>query len=198
MKVEILKKKRIFDKFFKIDEVLLKHEKYDGAMTDPVTRFSFERGESVAVLLFRSEAAEVVLIEQFRYPAYSEGGKGWILEIVAGSVDREDGLESIACQEVLEETGYHVSPSSLEKLGAFFASPGGTSEKVHLYLANVLEADKKEEGGGEDSEGEDIRTVNISLEEALNMATDGRIEDAKTVIALMLLEKRLIKSASER
>jgi len=190
MKVEILQKKRIFDHFFKIDEVRLRHEKYDGSMSPPLTRFSFERGESVAVILHFPKTGEVALIEQYRYPAYSSRGGAWILEIVAGSVDREDPVESIASQEVLEETGYRVPPASLEKLSVFFASPGGTSERVHLFLATLSESDKKEEGGGKDSEAEDIRVIKIPLGQALKLLETGQIEDAKTMIALMLLDKR--------
>ncbi len=198
MKVGILEKKRIFDRFFKIDEVLLKHEKYDGTMTEPLIRFSFERGESVAVILFFPESEEVALIEQFRYPAFSATGVGWLLEIVAGSVDREEDLESIASKEVLEETGYAVLPGSLEKMCTFFASPGGTSERVHLYLANVSQADKKEKGGGNKSEEEDIHVVKVRLSEALAMLKEGKIEDAKTIIGLMMLEKKVRETAIEK
>lgn len=191
MKVEILDKKRIFDSFFKIEETLLRHEKYDGSMTPPQTRFSFERGESVAVVLFDPAKEEVLLIEQFRYPAFSVGNGGWLLEIVAGSVDSAEGLKAIASKEVLEETGYFVPPHSLEKLCEFFASPGGSSERVHLYSGLVSGFDKKDKGGGKESEGEDIRLEKISLSAALDMVQTGKIEDAKTIIALLMLEKKL-------
>lgn len=191
MKVEILEKKRIFDRFFKIDEVLLRHEKHDGSMSPPQTRFCFERGESVAVILFDPGAGEVLLIEQFRYPAFSAGHGGWLLEIVAGSVDREEALETIASEEVLEETGYFIPPASLEKLCVFFASPGGTSERVHLYSGKVSSLDKKGKGGGKESEEEDIRLERISLPAAMDMVRSGKIEDAKTIIGLTMLEKKL-------
>lgn len=191
MKVDIIKKKRIFDRFFKIDEVTLRHERYDGDMTEELTRFSFERGESVAVLLYCPEEGEIILVEQFRYPAYSAGSSGWLLEIVAGSVPPGDDLESTACKEVMEETGYAIPPGGLIKMGVFFASPGGTSERVHLYMAHVLESDRREKGGGNDHEDEDIRVARFSFEEVLSLAEQGKLEDAKTIIALFLLEKRL-------
>ncbi len=190
MKVEILEKKRIFDRFFKIDEVLLRQEKYDGTMSGPLTRFSFERGDSVAVLLFCPDSEEVVLIEQYRYPAHSDPSGGWLLEIVAGSVGEGEDLRTAASKEVLEETGYSVSTSSLEEMSVFFASPGGTSERVHLYLARVSPEDQKGKGGGEESEDEDIKIINLPLAKALAMIQEGIIVDAKTIIALMMLEKR--------
>lgn len=191
MKVEIISKKRVFDRFFKIEEATLRHERYDGGMTGELTRFSFERGESVAVLLYDPGAKEIILVEQFRYPAYSTGSSGWLLEIVAGSVSPGEGLEATACKEVLEETGYVVTKDSLIKMGAFFVSPGGTSERLHLYLAEVSEKDKTEKGGGNDHEDEDIRVARLPFEEALAKAEVGELEDAKTAIALFMLEKRL-------
>ena len=63
-------KKRILDDFFKVEEVHLSFEKFDGSMSPVVRRLNFERGDSVAALLYQKESDAVFLVNQFKYPAY--------------------------------------------------------------------------------------------------------------------------------
>ena len=67
-RVEIRSQKRLFDDFFKIDELIVLHQRYDGSMSGAERRLVFERGDAVAVLLFDADARSVVLVEQFRPP----------------------------------------------------------------------------------------------------------------------------------
>src|SRR5262245_49096340 len=67
-RVEIRSQKRLFDDFFKIDEFIVVHQRYDGSMSGAERRLVFERGDAVAVLLFDADARSVVLVEQFRPP----------------------------------------------------------------------------------------------------------------------------------
>ena len=86
-------------------------------MSEPVSRLVLERGDSVAVLLYRPETRQIVLVNQFRYPTY-EKGPGWIVETLAGVVDPGEDPEDAARREVLEESGYalrdlvHLSTST--------------------------------------------------------------------------------------
>ena len=79
----------------------------------------------------------------------------------------------------------------LEHLTTFYASPGGTSERLELYLAHVRGAEGVRKHTGLVSESEDIRTHIVSFSEALHMVDDGRIQDGKTILALLMLKDRL-------
>lgn len=186
MKVRILKESREYDGFFKIDKAVLQHEKFDGNMSDEITRLNLDRGDSVAVLLHDPEEDSVILVRQFRYPAYVNDGPGWILELVAGMMAPGRSALSVARAELLEEAGYTVD--DLEPIGRFYVSPGGTSERVLLYLG--LAHGKVSSGGGLTDEHEDIQIVEIPLTEAMKMVETGEICDAKTIIALQWLELR--------
>lgn len=181
-RVEIQKKKRLFDDFFKIDEAYVRYEKYNGQMTDPVRRLNFERGDAAAILVFNRETRSVILVEQFRYPTY-ERGDGWIIEVMAGIVDKDENPEDTARREALEEIGFQVR--ELTPIATVYLSPGGSSERIFLYYAEVENADRVSDGGGLETEHEDIRILELSLQELDNAMASGKILDAKTLIALM-------------
>lgn len=184
MKVRILKESREYDGFFKIDKATLQYEKFNGDMSEEITRLNFNRGDSVAVLLYDEKESSVILVKQFRYPAYVNDGPGWILEVVAGAMEEGRDAVSVARTELLEEAGYKVG--DLEFISRFYVSPGGTSERIHLYLG--LAHRKIGSGGGLINEHEDIQVVEIPLDEAMKMMETGEICDAKTMIALQWLK----------
>ncbi len=187
-KVEILEKKRVFDDFFKIDAVRLKHETYDGGMSREMRRLNFERGDSVAALVWHRQKEELILIEQFRYPTL-EKGPGWVTEVVAGVLKEDEDPAEAICREIEEEIGYRVCGP--EHISTFFVSPGGTSERVILYYIEVDEGAKVSEGGGLATEHEDIRLLYRPWREVLEDMRDGTIMDAKTLIALMWFRERM-------
>jgi len=190
-KIQIQQKKRILDDFFKVDEVHLRYERFDGQMSPLVRRLNFERGDSVAVLLFNPKSQHILLVNQFKYPAY-EKGPGWIMETVAGMIDANESSENAAHREVEEETGYKVG--KLEHISTFYVSPGGSSERIILYYAEVDETNKIGTGGGDAREDEDIMLVELSLPEALNRIQSGEIVDAKTIVGILWLQNRLMQN----
>ena len=155
---------------FEVTEATLRHERFDGTMGDIVRRVSFERGDGVGVLIYSDKTEQVLLVEQFRYPAYaniqSNGSdeSPWLLEIVAGVKDDEGHV--VAQREIHEETGVEHT-CSLEHLTTFYVSPGGTSERIELFLAYVNLGSDLLEHAGLPSEGEDIRTHLIPFVDAL-------------------------------
>lgn len=183
-RVEVLEKARVYEGFISLDRAVVRYERYDGTLSRPVTRLSVERGDAAGVLLYDAGRDEVVLVQQFRYPAHAAGGPGWLLEIVAGTVrPGQDPLE-VARAEVREEAGYEVQ--SLQHLTTCFLSPGGSSERVHLYLARVAVGERRWPGGGLAGEGEDTRLCVCGREEALQLVRSGAIADAKTIVALLM------------
>ena len=188
-----------FGETFRIVRARLQHWRFDGTIGDPITRINFERGDSVGVLLYDSEEDTVVLVKQFRYPVYASLSpeqragagveKAWILEIVAGVVDEGRVAAEVADMELLEEAGYIVK-GPMQPITAIYPSPGGTSERILIYLAAVDRLSQVAPGGGAAAEGEDIQVVALPLQKAMAMIADGEINDAKSIIALQHLALR--------
>jgi ADP-ribose pyrophosphatase len=185
--VEIVSERRLLDDFFKVDEAQLRHEKFGGGMTDTIRRLSFERGDSVAVLILDTDSDELVLVEQFRYPTYHKG-PAWLVEVVAGVLESDEDPEATVRREVLEETGYSVH--RVEHIATFYLSPGGSSERILLYFAEVNASDRVAEGGGKSEEGEDIRLVRLRRDKIDGALKEARFSDAKTIIALQWLQSQ--------
>jgi len=184
-RVVVMATERVFDGFFKLDRVTVSYERFDGSMSAPVNRLVFERGDSVAVLPFDRERRTVILVQQFRYPAYLRDGPGWLWEIVAGMIEPGRDAEEVARSEALEEAGYSLG--ELKHAMTVYASPGASSERIHIYLAPVVAHQHVGRGGGLLQDGEDILVRTFELNEALAMIEDGRVVDAKSVLALQFL-----------
>jgi len=180
-KVDVRSRWRLLDDFFKVDDAELSFERFDGSMTPPVRRLVFERGDSVAAVVFDRDAERLLLTEQFRFPTF-EKGPGWLIEIIAGMIDRGEQPEVSIRREIEEELGYRAN--HIEHIATFYVSPGGSSERIWLYYAEVGEAGHVSAGGGLPGEHEDIRVVSIPPEEARTTLKDGKIADAKTIVGL--------------
>jgi nudix-type nucleoside diphosphatase (YffH/AdpP family) len=190
----VTRQRRLFDDFFKVDELLVTHQQIDGTMSSVQRRLIFERGDSVAVLLFNRDKRAVALVEQFKAPALVARRRddptttdGWLMETLAGMIDDGETPEAAAIRETLEETGYRIHAPEL--IGRFFVSPGGTSERVFLYFAEVGHADRVGKGGG--IEDEDIKVLEMPVEEIFERLARGLIEDAKLAIAAFWLRTKI-------
>lgn len=186
-RVEIRAQKCLFDDFFKVDELIISHERYDGSMSGDERRLVFARGDAVAVLLFDRNAHSVVLVEQFRAPTliahrrdHHASTDGWIVELVAGMIDKEETAEQAAVREVFEETGYRIANPML--IGKFFSSPGGSDERFFLYFAQVGEGQRQGNGGGIAGE-EDIKVFLLPIDDLFRTLAQGAICDPKLAIA---------------
>jgi ADP-ribose pyrophosphatase len=136
-----------------------------------------------AVILPAFDDGTIALVRQYRHPAVR-----YLLECPAGTLDDKEPPESGAARELEEELG--LVAGKMEKLSEFFISPGFCEEKMWLYLATELT-----ETAQRLDEDEMIEVVRLPLKRALQMITDGEIEDAKTIIGLMLAAPRIGLSA---
>ena len=194
--VELISEKVVFDDFFKLVEGRLRFEKFSGEMSEEVRRLCFERGDAVAVVLYRppgadagTKAGSLILIEQFRYPVYRARGRrdGWIYELVAGVIEEGETPEQVVRREVLEETGFEIDrPIPLARI---YPSPGGASERIFLYFARIT--GRRHQGGGSSLEHEDIRILELPVQEVYRMVETGLIQDAKTLLGLLLVREML-------
>jgi ADP-ribose pyrophosphatase len=127
-----------------------------------------------AVILPVFDDGTIALVRQYRHPAVR-----YLLELPAGTLNDKERPEAGAARELEEELG--LVAGKMEKLSEFFISPGFCEEKMWLYLATDLtETQQRLE------EDEMIEVVRLPIDRALQMITDGEIEDAKTIIGLML------------
>lgn len=189
--VAIRSQRRLLDDVFKVDEIIVAHERHDGTMSANERRLVFERGDAVAVLLFNADTNAVVLVEQFRVasligrrrdePATTNG---WLAEVMAGTINPNETAEAAAIRETLEETGYRIQDPVL--IGKFFSSPGATSERIFLYFARVSDAARPGRGGGVGDE--DVGIVQIGLDELFDRLAKGLIDDAKLAVAAYWLQ----------
>lgn len=180
--IKIIQRQQIFHRLvFRIEELKLQHERYDGTMSAEITRLVLDRGDSVAMLLHDPEKDSILLCEQFRAPTLDKDS-GWLVEVPAGVLESGEDPAECARRETTEETGY--APRSLRGIGCVYLSPGGSSERIHLFYAEISLADQIGAGGGLTKEGEDIRLIQLPVKEAFAKAAAGEIQDAKTLIAI--------------
>ena len=187
MHYHIKERSSLYRGFFRLDAYTLEHDRFDGGR-QTIVREHLERGDAVAVLLYDPGKDSLLFIEQFRIgPAARDDTMeqdAWMIEIVAGMVDAGESPETCALRECIEEAGY--APETLQPLGSYYATPGGSSEKIYLYLGEV-DADKPcGKGGGLDEEHEDIRTLWISRKQAMQWLHEGRIQSAAPMMAMLL------------
>src|SRR5260221_7001158 len=138
-----------------------------------------------AVTLPAFDDGTICLVRQYRHPAVR-----YLLELPAGTLNDKERPEEGAARELEEELG--LVSGKLEKLAEFFVSPGFCEEKMWLYLATDLT-----ETAQRLEDDELIEVVRLPVDRALQMITDGEIEDAKTIIGLMLAAPRLGASLLE-
>lgn len=178
-----------FQGFFRMSKLTFSHRLFQGGWSPELTRERFDRGPAVGVLLYDRKADSVVLIEQFRVGALNEASP-WVFEVVAGMIETGEQPEEVAKRETLEETG--ASIKTLTHICNYLVSPGGTDEKLYLYMAEV---DSSGISGvhGLAEEGEDIKVHTVHCDTAFEGVRNGTINNAATVIALQWLEIQKLK-----
>ncbi len=183
--VEVGEQKIAFNGFFRLETLKLRHRLFAGGWGGWLRREVFIRRPAVGVLLIDRARRELVLVEQFRPGALLAGESPWLLEIVAGIVEPGETPEDVARREALEEAGCAVG--ELIPICDYLSSPGGSSERLILFCAEV---EAPASGGifGLEEEGEDIRLHVIGWDQAYQLLADGEINNAAAVIALQWLQ----------
>ncbi len=139
---------------------------------------------AVAVVAVNKEG-DIVLIRQYRHPA---GKVLW--EIPAGKLEPEEDPKDCAIREMAEETGY--IPTTLQKINQFYTAPGFASEIIHLFFGEHLQPVRAQM-----DEDEAIAVYMVPLTECLCMIADGRIEDGKTIVGILMLKEQQQKQILE-
>jgi nudix-type nucleoside diphosphatase (YffH/AdpP family) len=144
-------------------------------------RETYDRGDGATLLPYNLAKRTVVLVRQFRYPAYVNGYDDLMIEAAAGLLDSESAEIRIRA-EMEEETGYRLG--KIRKIFEAFMSPGAVTEKLHFFVAEYEPHMRVGGGGGIVAEGEEIEVLELPIDQALAMIGDARIVDAKTIMLL--------------
>lgn len=180
--VEVVERDSPFRGFFRVDRLTLRHRLYAGGLSTPIHRELFVRQEAVAVLPYDPDRDMILMVEQFRVGALDWRDSPWCLELIAGIADKDgESLTDLVRRETEEEAGLRLE--EVVPITTYMPSPGGSDERLHLFLAR---ADLSRAGGvfGHPDEGEDIlaRVLPVDCIDAL--LASGRVDNAASQIAL--------------
>jgi len=179
-KVTILDKDVIYSKWASFTEYKLRYtsQKFD----DELTRVVFDSGDGAAILLYNSNSEKMLFVRQFRFGAFfNNPEEPMITEVCAGIIEDGNPKQS-AIREALEETGYKLD--EVDHVGTVYATPGAHTEKLHLFIGAYDDSMKMNNGGGIDTENEDIEVIEYSYDKVIELYNQKLINDAKTLILI--------------
>ncbi len=179
--IKVTETKLLSNNWYILNKVTYTYQKENEAVQTHV-REVYDRGNGAGILLYNSTKKTVILTRQFRLPTFLNGNKtGMMIEVCAGLLD-EDNPEECIIRETEEETGYRIN--KVQKVTQTYMSPGAVTEILYLFTGEYDESMKVSEGGGLDSEQENIQVLEYTFDEAYAMIESGEIVDAKTIILL--------------
>tara|TARA_R110002167_G_scaffold100989_14_gene263447 strand:- start:245 stop:904 length:660 start_codon:yes stop_codon:yes gene_type:complete len=187
---ELVAREACFEGFFKVERFELKHKLFGGGWSPLMQREIFIRADATCVLPYDPVEGTVVLVEQFRAPVLGQKQSPWLIELVAGMNELGERPEDVAFREAKEEAS--LTLLELEPIMEYFASPGGSTEKVYLYCAKVNSLGVTGIHGLEE-ENEDIKVHVVPIEVAMAMLKSGQINNAAAIISLQWLALNKIK-----
>lgn len=168
------------DHYFTLRRATYDYQRSDGQWQESI-RESYDIGDGAVVLPFDAARGKVLLIKQFRWPAFEWGYHELLIEAVAGKLDQDDP-EGCVTREAMEEAG--VAISDVRLFTHCFMSCGAVKERLSLFLASYDSTAPRAKGGGDAEEGEDIEVLELGLDTALAMIATGEIADGKTIMLL--------------
>ena len=173
-KEKTMKTERIFEGKvlnLRVDTVELPNKKYS-------KRELIEHSGGVTVVAL-TDQKEIVLVKQYR-----KAIEDFLLELPAGKLEyKEDPLEC-GKRELKEETGY--TSDNFELLGETYSSPGYSTEKIYIYLAQDLK-----EGESELDEGEYLEVEKIDIKQVMKMIENNELKDSKTINGILMAQNKL-------
>lgn len=183
-RLEILEKQLCYEGFFRLEAYRLRHELFAGGWSEVIEREVLQRGHAAALMPYDPQLDCVCMIEQFRIGALADSKGPWLLEFIAGIIEEGESPEQVARREAVEEGGLRVT--ELLPVSVFSLSPGGCTERIHLFCGRV---NAENAGGihGLVEEGEDILLRVVPFSDALALLRSQKITSATAIIALQWL-----------
>ncbi len=185
----IVDRRRVFEGWNTFDVLTVEAADQDGAPRRHV-REVVDHGAAAVVLAVDRKHEIALLVRQWRTGLVAlDAPDPYVLEACAGILDPGETPEETARREAEEELGLRIG--ELRSLGSILPSAGTLTERMHLFVAEVSNADRINDGGGVEHEGEAIEVVEVPLAELYEMARRGALEDAKT---LVIVQRLMIES----
>lgn len=148
-----------------------------------LSRETYNRGHGAAILLYNKKQQTVLLTKQFRMPIYEiNAEEAMSIEVCAGAIDHHDTPLATIIREVEEETGYRIK--NAEQVLTAYTSPGALTEKMYMFIAQYDNRMKVHNGGGVETENEELEVMEVSFNELINMMKDNSIKDAKSIMLI--------------
>jgi nudix-type nucleoside diphosphatase (YffH/AdpP family) len=179
-RIRVRQEKLLSDNWAILKTTKLDYRRNDGTWQEQ-WRETYDRGHGATILLYNLAKRTIILVKQFRYPAFVTGYDELLIETPAGKLDDLSPEECIRAESE-QETGYRVR--NPRKVYEVYMSPGSVTERVFCYVAEYEPSDRVQSGGGHADEGEDIETLEVGIDEALAMVKDSRIIDGKTIMLI--------------
>ncbi|MGC1496049.1 MAG: NUDIX domain-containing protein [Sulfitobacter sp.] len=187
-KIDISERQRKYAHFFALDEMQLRHEQFDGAMSDTLDRAVFIAADAAILLPYDPVRDRVLLVEQIRMGPLARGDTScWQLEPIAGHIDAGETPQQAALREAQEEAG--ISITTLEKVAEVYASPGNSTEFYYIFVGLADLADHVQGTGGLASEGEDIKSHVMSFDALMTLVDRLDAANAPLVLAAYWLAR---------
>nr|WP_324617753.1 NUDIX domain-containing protein [Microvirga pudoricolor] len=171
------------DDWATLKKVTFDYRRRDGRIETQV-RQTYDRGHGAVILPYDPARGTILLVRQFRLPAYVTGHPEPLVEACAGLLDDRDP-ETCILRETEEELGYRLN--RIERVFHAYMSPGSVTERLMFFIARYTPGDRIGGGGGDAGEGEDIEVLEPTLGEALAMIDRGEIIDGKTIMLVQHL-----------
>ena len=179
---------RSYSKFFALDDIRLRHQRFDGGVSDELERAVFIAADAALVLPYDPVRDRVMLVEQFRTGPFVRGDhRCWQLEPIAGRLDPGETPEQAARREAWEEAGLNIG--RLEKIAETYTSPGNSSEFYYTFVGLADLPDDCIGTGGLEAEGEDIRSHLLSFNELMTLCDSRQAANTPLVMAAYWLAR---------
>ena len=158
------------------------------------TRFTIDRRNSAAAIVFQPETGLLHFVRQFRYATYSPADEpspenGWLVELAAGVIERDESSRESITREISEELGFDEI-EALDFIGSFYLSPGAASERLFLYSARVRGVDPPMIDHSRGDADEWIEAISMTVPDFLGKVEAIEVFDAKMVAAAEYIRRR--------
>ena len=181
-------KRIVYRGFFSVEEHELSFQKFNKTQSNVVKRSALVSSDAVIVLPYDPINDRVLLIEQFRTGPYVKGDRNpWVLEPIAGLVDKGESPETAGLREAQEEA--HLKIDKLKLVARSYPSPGISTEFFHQYIGIVSLPESTNLVSGLESESEDIRSHIFSYKEFSKMILKGEINVGPAILLGLWLSK---------
>lgn len=187
-RVQIERIDRVYTNYFALNEYHLRHERFDGTMTDVLERAVFVASDAALVLPYDPVRDRVMVVEQCRMGPMARGDRAvWQFEPIAGRVDPGETPEDAAHREAREEA--NIALQSLEKVAEVYASPGDSTEFFFIYVGLADLPDHATGVSGLESEDEDIKSHFLSFDALMDLVDTLQAANAPLVTAAYWLAR---------